>query len=303
VDIGRALDNHVVLDDPHAAPHHARLAPDGAGRLTLTVLPGRNGIVHEGQHYNAGAALELPAGGATLHIGATRLRLRLRGETLAPEQALPALAPGSRALLPLTGAALLALLLGSHGVSLDPGADYSAWLPMLVGLPLVIAGWTAAWALMSKLFRHRFDFLGHLRIVLPWLLVMSLADVLWPQFAAAIAAPGLWQLTAPLQALLAALLVRAHLAHVLPQHQRAVTVAVAVAALSGGAISLALTHRRSDSFSSAPYMSTLPMPALRLAGTVPSKALVQEMGPLAARLTQRARAARAEDDEGESAAE
>jgi hypothetical protein len=46
-------------------------------------------------------------------------------------------------------------------------------------------------------------------------------------------------------------------------------------------------------------MSTLPLPALRLAATVPAAVLVQDMAPLAARLAERARKAREEDrDDG-----
>ena len=94
---------------------------------------------------------------------------------------------------------------------------------MLVGVPLVLVGWCGVWALISKLFQHRFDFGGHLRIALPWLLGIVLVDQLLPPLAAMLGAPWLWQLAEPVEALLAALLLRAHLAHVLPLHQRMVT--------------------------------------------------------------------------------
>ena len=295
--IGRALDNDIVLDDPFAAAHHARLELDGEGRLRLVALPSLNGMSQGRRRIVGGQTLALPAGGTVLQIGHTRLRLRLPGEALAPERLLPRLRRGARMLPLLAGAALLGLQLADHWLSLDPGADYSTWLPAVVGLPVAVACWCGLWALMSKLFQHRFDFAGHLRIALPGLLGIGLFDALWPQATAAIDAAALWQLGAPLQALLLALLVHTHLRHLLPLHPRAVTASVLAFVLAGGAISLALTHRSTDSYAAAPYMSTLPLPALRLAGTEPPQDLVRAMAPLAQTLAQRVKKAREDDDE------
>ena len=297
--IGRALANHIVIDDPYIAAQHARLTQDADGRILLSVLDPRNGVSIDSRRVDAARPLRLPAAGAVLQMGATRVRLRLPAEVLAPQKPLPGLTRG-QALRPLlAGAGLMALEAAGQWLSLDPGADYAAWLPTLVGLPLALAAWSGLWALLSKLFQHRFDFSGHLHIALPWLLAISLAGMLLPQIAAALDAPWLWQLAAPLQAVLAALLLRAHLNHALPNHTRAVGGAVAACLLVGSGISLLSAQRTSDSLRSAPYMSTLPTPALRLAGSVPSAKLVEQMGPLAGRLAQRAKKAR-DEDPGES---
>jgi hypothetical protein len=292
VTLGRALDNLVVLDDPHVAAHHAHIAPDEQGRLVLTVLESRNPVQLDGRPLAAGTRVALPQGGATLHVGASRLRLRLRSsdEALAPELALAVMALGRPALpwLALVGVAALSLF--SQWVGLDPGADSSAWLPVMAGLPLVVAAWCGLWALLSKLFQQRFDFAGHLRIALPWLLAIDLCGALVPQVGAALAWPALWQLSAPLQALLMALLVRQHLMHLLPLHPRGVTTSVAALALVAGGISMTLTYRGTDRPYGAAYMSTLPLPALRLAGSVPATTLVKEMGPLAGQLARRVKA-------------
>ena len=42
--IGRALDNDLVLHDPHVAAHPARLDLDEQGRLVLCALASRNGV-------------------------------------------------------------------------------------------------------------------------------------------------------------------------------------------------------------------------------------------------------------------
>jgi pSer/pThr/pTyr-binding forkhead associated (FHA) protein len=301
--IGRALDNDLVLDDPHVAAHHARLEPDAEGRIVLTVLETHNGVSLDGRRHRSGAAVVLPAAGATLVLGSGRLRLRLPGESLAPEKPLAALVPGQN-LIPLLSALLLvALTLAEHWLALDPGADATAWLPVLVGLPAALAAWCSAWALMSKLFQHRFDFGGHLRIVLPWLAAAELASALLPQIAATLGWPALWQLTSLVLTVLAALLVRAHLEHVLPLHRRAVSAVVAVVVVAGSAISLTLTHRSTDSWTRAPYMSALPLPALDWTAHEPAQTLVQAMSPLAEKLALRVKKARedAEEDGGDGA--
>lgn len=291
--LGRALECDVVIDDPHVAAEHARIEADAQGRLRLTVGETINGLGVDGRRHAAGASVDLPPGGATLQLGQTRLRLRLPDERLAPEKPLPP-AAASRWLLAL---ALFALALGEQALALDPGADISAWLPVLVGLPVAVAGWCGLWALLSKVFQHRFDFGGHLRIALPWLLGLQVVDALLPLIAASLGWPGLWQLGPPLQVVLAALWLRAHLVHVLPGHRRAVSLAVAALTLAGGAISLEVIHRSSDGFSRSPYMSTLPLPGLRLGGTVAPAALVDDMAALEGPLARRAQKARDEDEE------
>ena len=69
--------------------------------------------------------------------------------------------------------------------------------------------------------------------------------------------------------------------------------------LAGGALSLANTWRAMQSLSPTPYMSTLPMPALRLTGTVPSATLVQDLEPVARQLAERVKKVR-QDDADES---
>ncbi len=292
--LGRALSNSVVLDDPHVAAEHARLEADADGRVILTVGTCENAVLLDGQRLAAGEQRMLAPGGALLQLGATRLRLRLRGEVLAPERRLI-----FTELKPLTlaaqGLALMALMLGRQWVALDPGADLTAWLPLVFGLPLALVGWCGVWALVSKLFQHRFDFFGHLRLVLPWLLATEASEVLVPQLGAMFGWAWLWQLTPAIGVLLLALLLRAQLAHVLPQHGRIVTATVALLTLGYGIVNLANIHRSTDRYTRAPYMSTLPLPALRLGGAATPQALVGAMAPMREQLAERVRQARDED--------
>lgn len=296
--LGRAMDNHVVLDDPHVAAHHARIEPGPEGGLLLQVLQTTNGVRLDGRPHTAGTCVALPAQGATLQFGHSPLRLRLPGETLAPERPLP---PPASAYAPLAlGALLYALVVARHGVGLDPGADLSAWLPPILGLPAAVTIWCALWALMSKLFSHRFDFAGHLRIALPGLLAASTLEVACTHLGAALDRPWLWRLADPLETLALTLMARAHLVHVLPQHGRALTAAVAAAWVVGGGMALHFTHRATDRLSRPAYMSTLPLPALHLGTRGEAGQLVQDLEPLAqglARRVQKARDDAAQDGE------
>lgn len=293
------MDCDLVIDDPWVAAHHARIVPDAEGRPMLQALPSRNGVQHAGRTLQGGEAVVLPPHGAALTLGATRLLVRLPGEVLAPDRALPRPA---RVVVPvLLASALAALVVLKRWIGLDPGASYATWLPLLLAMATAAVAWCGSWALASKLFQHRFDFAGHVRIALRWMLGITLVDMGLPQLAAALDAPWLWHLTGPLAGLLGLLMVRAHLAHVLPQHPRLVLAGIAALAAATGAASLAATYRSTDGFVAAPYMSTLPPPALRLAGTVPPERLVQDLAPLAERVARRAQKARDEEDEAEDA--
>jgi hypothetical protein len=297
VTLGRALDNQVVLDDPHVAAHHARLGPDAQGVLRLEVGDSVNGALVGARRVAAGQGHAL-AQGHLITLGGQRLRLRLRGDTLAPERAMGAPAGGRGLVLLLL--LLLAMVVAGHWVDLDPGADFTAWLPVALGAPLMLAGWCGAWALASKLFQHRFDFWGHLAIALPWLLVMQLAAVLVPHAAAALGWPWLWQASTPLQAVLAALMLRAHLVQVLPSHGRVLTLAMAALVVVSGSVGLAFNLRSHDRPLAAPYMATLPLPNLRLGSVSTPAALVQAMDALREPLAQRVRQAASDEAQADA---
>lgn len=334
--LGRALDNHIVIGDPYVAAHHAMLDIAVDGSLRLTVLDSVNGVQlavignnggnsggNSGGNATddvlAGHTRVLPVSGVLLKLGNTSLRLRLPHEALAPEQPLPKLASAISAVVPastgasprrlkqlwpwLAGLSLMAFEAAIHWVGLDAGADFSAWLPLLLGVPVAVVVWCGVWALLSKLFNHHFDFSGHLKLALPWLLAMALAQALWPQIAASLAAPSLWRFTPLLMVVLTAFLVRAHLSHVLPNKRQAVAVGVAAMALGAVGISAMANYRSHDSLSSAPYMSTLPLPALRLGSTSGEQKLVQGLAPLAAQLALRVKKARDDEEDGDDGAD
>jgi len=303
--LGRAWTSDAVLDDAHAAEHHARIEADEQGSLTLKVLATKNGAVLGGQHHASGSSALMSATSGVLQLGQTRLRLRLPGEVLPAERALSQAAPRQQNsdaqpwpwrvlpwLLPL-----LALEWARLAISLDPGADTRVWLPRVFDLAAVLLPWCGAWALLSKLFQQRFDFMGHLAIAGPWYLAIELVEALVPQVAAALGWPWLWHLAAPLGLGLGALLVRAHLVHVLPDHRRAVHAGVLAMVVVGAVLSLNNIYRSNDRLTQAPYMSTLPMTPWFVAPTAGSTtdSLVKDMAALEPGLAARTEKARQED--------
>lgn len=297
--LGRALDNDVVLDDPFVAAHHATLHADADGQLLLQVDQTTNGVVLDHRHHASGARVPLPAAGGALQMGNSKLMLRLPGEVLAPERPLPVGVGPGWLTAPQAAALLLPLAVADHWLGLDPGADSNAWLPLVVGLPATLALWCALWALASKLFQQRFDLAGHVRVALPWLLAIGIADAFLPALAASLSWPALWRLLAPLQLLLLLLMLRSHLHLVLPSGGRKLTAVLVTMALSGGAIVLSLTHRATDRWSRPAYMSTLPVAALPMASPVPFDDLLRGLAPVAEQLAKRVQKAQ-EDEPGDA---
>jgi hypothetical protein len=295
--LGRALSNDFIIDDPHVAAHHATLALDAAGALQLTVGETINGLQMDAHAFSAGQQAPVPQAGATLQLGTLRLRVRRPGEQLAAEKPLPLHRLATWATVGVSGTLLAAISLFERWAGLDPGADLSSWMPLLLGLPAAMACWVGLWALASKIFQHRFDFSGHLRIMLPWLLGMALSEALLEPVAAALGWPGLWRLAPLMEATFAVMLLRAHLLHVLPNSRRAVTGAAVAAAAAGLAMNMTLTHRQTDRLSRPAYMSSLPLPGLVLSTPEDSSALVQDLAPLATKLAERVRKSKTDETE------
>ncbi|HOB96552.1 MAG TPA: FHA domain-containing protein [Aquabacterium sp.] len=291
VSLGRALDNTLVLDDPHVAPHHATLAPDADGLLQLQVGASRNGVQVGPRRLPAGTQAPLAEASALLQLGGQRLRVRLAGAPVAPELPLARPVAVGRALWAMLAAWVL-VQAGHRWLRLDPGADFVEWLPWLLGLPTGLALWCGLWALGSKLFRHGFDFASHAAIALAWLLVWEVLDAVLPLAAAAAGWPLPWLAWRQWGlALITTLLLRAHLRQVLPQHPRAINLGLGLLLVAGIGVNGMLNLRHLGRVFNEPYMSALPPPALRLGGTVPVPALADDLPALHQALQQRAREA------------
>ena len=196
--IGRAVECDVTLDDPHVAARHATLT-DEDGELQLEVGETVNGVHLRQRRVVAGQVSPL-RGDEVFQLGGTRLRVRRASDPLAPERALVLeAATGRRSLLALA-AALMAWSVGEQWLHMDPGTRFTDYLPVMIVGPATLAVWCGAWALGSKLFRHRFEFWPHARIAMTYLLVGAAAGLLLPLAAYALS----WSLPSGSRASLAA---------------------------------------------------------------------------------------------------
>ncbi len=319
VRLGRALDNTVVLDDPHVAAHHATLLADEQGRLRVEAGASLNGVALGKRRLQAGDSATLAADAALL-LGTQRLRVRLAGGLAGglagrlpvglagdPPSDLPAelplAAPGlGMGALAALAATWLAWQVAQRWVQLDPGADLEKWLPWLLGLPTGLAVWSGAWALGSKLFRHGFDFSHHAAIALSVMLGYEVLDMALPLLAATADLPLLamvWrQWGAPLAV---AVLLRAHLRQLLPQRPRTVNANVLALLLASLAVTSAVNWRQQGRLLSEPYMASLPLPALRWGPVSDPKLLDADLARLRPVLEERVKQSADDEPEDEPA--
>ena len=174
VSIGRALDNTVVLSDPHVAAHHATLdlvdGDDGApakivvsaGETKNGVGVGRERIAGGTQHAIADSGRDLE-----LQIGRAQLRLRLPGHALAAEQAMTPVVVEREALAADASASpsrVLLVVLANTWIDTDP--DGLARAAGAIVLTTIAGGaiWCGLWALLSKTFTRQSHFGWHVRV-------------------------------------------------------------------------------------------------------------------------------------------
>lgn len=290
VNFGRALDNDMMIDDPHVAAHHCRIveAAEGAG-LLLQVGATRNGVQLGPRTLLEGEQVPLPTGGEVWQIGATRLRVRLAGEALEPERPLGMAASGARPWATAAAAlSLWALVLIEHGIYLDPGSSLTDWLMPLLAAPAAAIGWCVVWGVASKLFQHRFEFWAHFRLLTGGLLAIVLLDIVLPVLAYGLSWEWLSRISQAAGVLVAAATLYRHAALVVPVNRLWLAGGIAACVLVGGVIVGTLNEQRSDRLFGELYLSTLPPPVFRLSGGVPVKQFISETDELRRELDDRA---------------
>ena len=171
VTIGRAYDNDLVLDDPHVAAHHLRLVRGDNDVWVAEDLGSINGFYVDGERGRRERVVLDAA--MTLHIGTTGLRVRTSNQTVPAE--LPLLRgtprwPAALACLALVFAlALLELWLGE-----TTAPKLIRYLSPLLALAVMVAVWTSAWSVLSRIFTGHARFGLHLLIAGAGLLLYTL---------------------------------------------------------------------------------------------------------------------------------
>jgi Inner membrane component of T3SS, cytoplasmic domain len=284
--IGRALDNDVVLDDPHCAPYHARLEVDADGTARLHDLGTSNGIVTA---RNKRVAIQEIKTDDPYRLGQSLIRVRSSTWPLAPERSLSRRAVWPLALLGLA----LALAYGAWKLWLGDVQEKSP--PYLYGLSALAAGlclWSSMYALFGRLVAGVDRFFSHLLIActgyLAGTFILNVLETL------AFSMSWLWpaRITEPVVIIVAAMTVRYHLRLADPRHWPTLRIGLVVVATLAIVVPIAqqwVSHQR---LTDVQTLHNIEHPALRLARPVP----LQEFSASAASLKERVDKARKKND-------
>lgn len=292
--VGRALDNDLVLDDPHTAPQHFSLAPDDAGQVVLTVGDSLNGVQADGHRLPAGAQFTVATGPGDkpplITAGRTHLRLRLAAHALPPEQPLGVARVLTQGLPTLAGLTLATGLVLGAGTWLDSDPDLfgKALTSFAISALAMGLGWAGLWTLLSKVFTRQGHFGWHLRVMLVAVLAWQAVTTGTALLAFAFSWPWLTDFNFIPGYLIAATMLYFHLQAVEPLHrQRTLGFAVASGVL-GVVLSLWFNLQATDRAGSELYMNHLFPPALRVAKPVDGPRFMQGVAALQARLDEKA---------------
>ncbi len=301
--VGRALDNDLVLTDPHVAAHHLVIDAGADDAEALVVGDTVNGVRVGRQLVRRGERHPLPAvGGVALELalGRTRLRLHRPGDALAAEQPLAPAGPLGRRVAPVVAAALLlvAVQLLATWLASDQEGVGRALAATLMTLVTGAVVWCGAWALLSKTFTRQAHLGWHLRVFLFGSVALLLVGALPPVFAFAFSWPWLTDFAFVATFLIGGIAVYFHLLAVEPARKRLLRGMVAAGVAAGIGLTAWLNLTRTDRLGDELYMSHLLPPPLRLARTVPTDRFVDRLTALKPKLDEKANEADTGGDQG-----
>ncbi len=290
VSIGRSFEADVVLDDPHLAAVHARLSEDD-GALRLSLGQTINGAVVGSRHLQAGESMIL-APAQAWRLGGVRVRVRRASDPLAPEQplarhlVLSAINPvgATWSVLSMLTIAVILWTLGEQWLSNDPGAPMNTYLSSVLMMLVVAGGWALFWALGSKLFQGRLQYLVHLKLALGYGLVWSAVVMLLPMLGFVTGWDLLSRTADGAGAIVLCMLVWSHLGLILPGHRQGLAAGMAALYITALGLNLWINEQRIGRVFSEMYASTLLPPGWRLAPTQPTTVLIDDARSLKGKL-------------------
>ena len=302
--LGRALDNTVVLPDPHVAARHLRIEPaaiPGSG-LLLTVGDTVNGLWLGSRRLGAGECVTVPEGGAAvqLTLGRTHVRVRLPGQALAPEQPLAEGFAFNQRLAPLLVAAAVLVAALGFNTYLDSDPDNLARALGGMALASIVgaAVWCGLWALLSKTFTRQSQFGWHLKVFMLASMAWMVADVAPRLLAFMFSRPMVSSFAFVGTLGVGAAALYFHLLAVEPARPRLLRWVVFTGWVVGVLVMLMVNLQRSDRLGEELYMSHLFPPALRLARPVNADQFMEGLAPLQGVLDKKAKQAPTGDSNG-----
>ena len=286
--VGRGLSTQVVIDDVHIAPEHLRISALDNGFVVVQVMDTINGVRRgNGALMRKGMQFDW-SGADDLGLGRWRLRLRLAGAPLAPEEPLPFF-PWKMVMLTvalvlgLLGETLLELWFGNTGNEKFAQSALPA-VTMLVG---GVALWAGVWALATKLFTGHQQFLRHVRIVCGVLLLNAVVSVLAYVFAFMFSWESLSRFNGLLTPPVLGTGIFLHLMVIAPQRRRSLMALVASVVLVGMLVMVGNTWQKTGRLTNELYLSALFPPNWRMATAMPVERLISESKSIEGRLAKR----------------
>lgn len=292
--VGRALDNDLVLDDPHTAPHHFSVAPDAEGRVQLSVGDSVNGLQADAQQLARGQQWPVATGPADkpplIVAGRTHLRLRLAGHALAPEAALAAAPVLAQRWLPLVLLALAVAGVSAFEVWLesDPEPYVRSLGTFAISSLGALLAWAGLWTLLSKIFTRQGHFGWHLRVLLTAVLAWQALETGAALIAFAFSWPWVTDYSFVAEYLILGAMLHFHLQAVEPQHPRRTRAFAVASVVAGVGLSVWFNMQGTDRPGSELYMNHLFPPALRVARPVDAGSFMQGAARLQPRLDEKA---------------
>jgi hypothetical protein len=302
VTIGRALDNDVILTDPHVAAHHAAIDwqgpadhTDSEAKAVLAVRAGdtKNGLAIGRERLAGGESKTFADTGRDLDllIGRTALRLRLPGHALGQEQLLAPIVAVERRWLPTLGLALAVIVVVLFNSYLDNDPDGLSRAIGAAVLTAVAGGaiWCGFWSLLSKLFARQSNFGWHVRVFVVASLVMLAIAALPPLLAFSFSWPWLTDFSFVAVFATIAAAIYFHLLAVEPGRQRLMRGVAFTGFVAGVALTLWFNMQRTGRLGEELYMNHLFPPALRLARPTSVDHFVDGLAPMQAILDKKAK--------------
>jgi hypothetical protein len=287
--IGRALDNDLVIDDPHSAAHHALLTIDPEQNRALVRDLGTLNALH-GPKGRRAAKLSL-SDAQPWRIGHTQLRVRCTGWPIEPEQRLASRHMWLWSLLALS----LILSRTAWDTWLTEANNLKPpYLYALTGTAAGLAVWSAVYALLGRILGGVDRFFTHLLIACSGVLALLVLNITLEVLA--FSASWLWPLIIDsyVGIIVVALTVRAHLRLADPRHWPYTRYAVGLVAALAMLIPLAQGWISKQRLTDVQTISHIEHPALRLAKPVDAASYFQGN----TQLQEKALARRQRDSEG-----
>jgi pSer/pThr/pTyr-binding forkhead associated (FHA) protein len=278
--VGRAYDNDLILDDPYACSHHARLSWCD-GELRVTDLQSVNGL---GTGDRDRVKVFTLASDTRMYIGRTTLRFR-RTDYQVPAALVEhhAINPFKLLEKPLFQGTVFLLavtltLLESYFDSVTK-VEMLKFVPSVVAMLVLILLWSTLWSFAGRLVLQQWRFWTHCAIAMSGFILLQSVETGWGYFAFALGVDtGESEVLYLMSALFFGLLIFLHLHFVtVAPWQKLARTAGCIAVVVVGLV-VAVNLADDEDFSRSPrYDVTLKAPVFKIVGSQTSAEFFQEV--------------------------